>query len=154
MFVPTRNMELSDYERLRIANIRRNNLVMAELGLESPRLSRANQAPKKRKSATVNDPQEPTRRSARHVGRSPPDYRDAPDLGGLRDRRVAPREAKKSDAPTEEEGRIADVPVEAAALVLKEGGEGGAAAPGFSKAMQCDVGRLLRQHLGRVIPLG
>lgn len=77
---------MSDYEKLRLANIARNNGVMKSLGLENATLSGGSRSRKRNQSSVggrretaakhASVAAEPTRRSGRTVGLPAPNYKD------------------------------------------------------------------------------
>ena len=135
--------ELSDYEKLRIANILRNEAEMKRLGLDVSKLTNAalgRQAPTPttRRRAVRPKGAPPTRRSLRAMGKPAPAY---------------------SDAAVERDAR------EAEAAELASGGRGrkrartAAAGPRPPPAtatsirnLDADVDSLRRRFLGRVVP--
>ena len=70
--------ELSDYEKLREANIRRNAGKLKDLGLANAAESRAAalQKTRKRKRENKAPPVQGSRRSSRHLGREPVNYKE------------------------------------------------------------------------------
>ena len=70
--------ELSEYEKLRESNIRRNADKLTDLGLANATESRAAALNKtrKRKRAPKAPPAQGSRRSSRHLGREPVNYKE------------------------------------------------------------------------------
>jgi len=184
--------DLSEYERLRLANMARNRRILGDLGLGddvvSPlrlgRRSAASGNPKagrgsKRSVAESALPAEPPRRSARAASLPQPDYKEAwpdvrePGCGGVLQRQQ-PRgqrgdgDYQRGDDDEEEGGGGGGGARWNPSAVKAEASVGHAlswfrkvqSAPppppdaDSSRAMACDVGRVLRNHLGLAMPQG
>ena len=140
--------ELSDYEKLRVANILRNEAELKRLGLDVSALTSAalgRQAPTaaSRRRAVRPKGAPPTRRSARAAGLPAPDYREP---SGAAQRAL--------DADVDEEGRVAAparrrAPASASAAARGPEKPGG---PTSLKNLDADLEGLRSKFLGRIIP--
>jgi hypothetical protein len=153
--------ELSDYERLRIANIAKNQIVMKDLGLENSSV-RSHSVPSNRKRKPFGGMTTPgSRKSLRSVTR--PDYYEAAApqarnnfsnqnektvLGQNSPHRwVVQPEGAEEDADEDETFPTPTRSNRPAKLTMPP-------AEDSSRSMKCDIGRLMTYYLGKAIPQG
>jgi hypothetical protein len=155
--------QLSEYERLRLSNIARNNGVLKDLGLgktEKPSRQRFSGGSRKRKSPGSNllPPSQPSRRSERNQGFPPPNYRDIRDvyLGGRSGLGVVVENGEEAAAVEEGESATESAPT---SLPLSRKNSSIREVPlpseDSSRAMQCSVSFALgTECLGKAVPDG
>jgi hypothetical protein len=165
--------DLSDYEKQRLQNIARNNRVMGGLGLlsSSSQVHHCAQRKRRKQSLPKTIPVQPTRRSARNMGVTRPNYLEGgalySDQGHSRWR--AQRTESKHDRigqPPQDDPPGKDLDDEEERQRKMRRKEGGRAIrqsttvvrpepdADASRAVRCDIPRVCREYLGRAMPGG
>ena len=137
--------EVSEYEQLRAENIRRNERMLASLGLSRPTASRAPRRGRKRQKPESPAAAEPVRRSSRRKGLPAPNYAADPfqALDSAESKLASRARRPKRPAPPRARAKA----VEGAAYVPPR------AASDRSRDTDIDVARLLERRLGREMPV-
>lgn len=134
---------ISEYERLRLANIERNNRYLLEIGLTGPAaLPKPHHPAKARAKTMAKIPSEFIRRSARLAAvDSPPKYKEAVLRSAASKSQVERTETGKADFDDAEE-KVPQTKRKSSAGLVRE------ISPGSSRAIDADLRFILGEGLG------
>ncbi len=150
---------LTEIELERLENIKRNRAVLDSVGLggkarNHDEAMRQKKKPKPKHAPPPRQPTEPTRRSMRNLGKEAPDYReDAINLTSSLAASSLPSRPRARWTETEGEdlgpGEAFDAEAirQARAAAVSSG-----PAPGSSRTLDADLGRVLGEYLGKKVP--